>query len=124
MIKTDCFAYTKRRHNGSCKIMKDGELICENKNCTFYKSFEQYIREIDKYSTGEKNGTKLMFDIDGAFIEGLIESRKIKFVGIAAQMGVSIDTLRRAIRTDRASGNFIAAVAQTLDTPAEALRRV
>ena len=59
MIKTDCFAYTKKtsyRHpNGECKITKGSELICENKNCTLYKSFKQYSADCEKYGDKEKN---------------------------------------------------------------------
>ena len=130
MIKTDCFAYTKKtsyRHpNGKCKITKGSELICENKNCTLYKSFKQYSADCEKYGDKEKAAIakgQLMYDIDGELLKELLKRRKIKFINFAAQIGVSIDSLQYAFRNGRASGELLHAAAKELDLPVEALRR-
>lgn len=57
MPKEDCFAYSKAR----CRILK--ERICNNRNCTFYKTDREYHEGLNKYpmidyinyyKTGEK----------------------------------------------------------------------
>ena len=45
-IKTDCFGYDKRYCQ--CKIMTEN--ICAKRNCTFYKTTEQYKADMEKYS--------------------------------------------------------------------------
>ena len=129
MIKTDCFAYTKKtsyRHpNGECKITKGSELICESKNCTLYKSFKQYSVECEKYDKEKAAASKgkLMYDIDGELLKDQLKRRKIRFNNFAAKIGVSIDSLQYALRSDRASGELLHAAAKELDLPVEALRR-
>lgn len=44
-IKVDCFGYDKI--NCQCKVME--ELICKKRNCTFYKTWEQYRADMEKY---------------------------------------------------------------------------
>lgn len=44
-IKVDCFGYNKT--NRECKVME--ELICKKRNCTFYKTWEQYRADMKKY---------------------------------------------------------------------------
>ena len=43
-VKTDCFAYRR----GECSVLY--EMVCENKNCSFYKTCEQYKHDKLKYS--------------------------------------------------------------------------
>ena len=47
-MKTDCFGYDKL--SGKCKIMS--EEICKKRNCTFYKTSEQYRKDAEKYAKG------------------------------------------------------------------------
>lgn len=41
MIKEDCFAYERDKHE--CKCLN--ELYCENENCKFYKRKEEIKRK-------------------------------------------------------------------------------
>lgn len=47
-MKTDCFGYDKL--SGKCKIMVED--VCKKRNCTFYKTCEQYRRDAEKYAKG------------------------------------------------------------------------
>ena len=38
MVKTDCFAYQERCKQ--CRVLS--ELVCKKRECTFYKTQEQY----------------------------------------------------------------------------------
>jgi hypothetical protein len=49
-IKRDCFGFDERC--GQCKIMQD--LICRRRNCTFYKTWEQYMADLDRHPAKEK----------------------------------------------------------------------
>lgn len=40
--KTNCFAYNVERH--CCNVLT--ELVCHNKECKFYKTREQFDREV------------------------------------------------------------------------------
>ena len=53
-IKTDCFGYDKPSKR--CKIMT--EVVCKNRNCTFYKTWEQFRADMDKYPFGGMFGKK------------------------------------------------------------------
>ena len=44
-IKTDCFGFDKI--SGKCKIMSED--ICKQRNCTFYKTWEQYRKDMNRY---------------------------------------------------------------------------
>ena len=46
-IKVNCFGYDKI--NGQCKVME--ELICQKRNCTFYKTVEQFKADMGRYSS-------------------------------------------------------------------------
>lgn len=46
MIKTDCFAYSKKRTTEDCKVLK--HLFCKNENCKFYKTVEQHKADVEK----------------------------------------------------------------------------
>lgn len=57
MANKDCFAYGRC----SCRILT--ELICDNRECSFYKTHKQYRDDLEKYppfdyrhykETGEK----------------------------------------------------------------------
>lgn len=43
-IKTDCFGYRK----GECKVLY--ELVCAERNCSFYKTCGQFLKDKRKYS--------------------------------------------------------------------------
>ena len=43
-IKADCFAYDPTLKNRPCKALTD--LYCAKENCKFYKSKEQYQKEL------------------------------------------------------------------------------
>ena len=43
-IKTDCFGFRR----GMCTVLY--ELVCEKRNCSFYKSCEEYAQDKKKYS--------------------------------------------------------------------------
>ena len=43
-VKTDCFAYDCSLKNRQCKALR--ELYCAKKNCKFYKTKEQYLKEL------------------------------------------------------------------------------
>ena len=49
-IKTDCFGYDKRICQ--CKIMQD--MICRRRNCSFYKTWEQYTADLNMHPAKEK----------------------------------------------------------------------
>lgn len=42
--KTDCFAYRGKR---MCSVLS--ELVCKNRNCSFYKTKEKHKIDCDKY---------------------------------------------------------------------------
>lgn len=43
-VKTDCFGYRK----GECRVLY--ELVCEKRECSFYKTCEQFMKDKRKYS--------------------------------------------------------------------------
>ena len=43
-VKTDCFGFRR----GECSVLY--ELVCEKRNCSFYKTREQYAKDKKKYS--------------------------------------------------------------------------
>jgi len=43
-VKTDCFGY----RCGECGVLY--ELVCKDKNCSFYKTREEFRRDLLKYS--------------------------------------------------------------------------
>ena len=49
-VKTDCFGYNPRAKR--CTIMT--ETICEDRNCSFYKTREEYAEGLQKYPTKKK----------------------------------------------------------------------
>lgn len=46
-VKKDCFAYKQERGFENCKALKC--LYCAKEKCIFYKTAEQYNKEIKKY---------------------------------------------------------------------------
>lgn len=62
-IKTDCFAYNEiitELKDGSQNIVGKtcsalNELFCKNKECRFYKTKEQYIKDMENIKTEEEN---------------------------------------------------------------------
>lgn len=52
-IKVDCFGYDKV--GCQCKVME--ELICRKRNCTFYKTREQFLADMEKYQGVTMPGT-------------------------------------------------------------------
>lgn len=44
MVNKDCFAYGTESH---CRILK--EVICKNGTCSFYKTSQQFHRELGLY---------------------------------------------------------------------------
>lgn len=44
MVKTDCFGF----RNGNCTVLY--EMVCEERTCSFYKTCEQYHKDMKKYS--------------------------------------------------------------------------
>ncbi len=49
-VKTDCFGYRR----GECTVLY--ELVCEHKNCSFYKTCSEYNRDKLKYSYKGREG--------------------------------------------------------------------
>ena len=45
-IKTDCFGYNCRKNE--CTILT--QTVCKHRNCSFYKTQEQYDEDREKYS--------------------------------------------------------------------------
>lgn len=48
MVKEDCFAF-KTFRNGikTCAVLK--ELLCKEKECSFYKTSEEYVKGFEGY---------------------------------------------------------------------------
>lgn len=64
MIKTDCFGYKR----GTCMVLTD--LVCGQRECSFYKTQEQFRRDAEKYGGNETEGkrpvsSKIMLTYNG-----------------------------------------------------------
>ncbi len=46
-MKRDCFAFEIGKNRPNCNILS--EMICQKRECSFYKTMEQYIKDQKKY---------------------------------------------------------------------------
>ena len=63
-IKMDCFGFCGHNEEPECRILT--EMLCKNKACSFYKTWEQYEKDLGSYSSQYEGWMDCFLNKDGS----------------------------------------------------------